>query len=141
MIKLTKKIYRNLFALLRKGLWKGFLFLLFLLLFGEAGRGFAQDIHLSQFNSCPQNLNPSQTGMFNGDWRFVGNYRTQWAGISVPFVSYSIAADTRLRTKLKSATTQSVKLCLDFKMTNSTVALVWLFYSAGNTGTKTGYVG
>ncbi len=56
----------------------------------------AQDIHLLQFNASPQNLNPSQTGLFDGDWRFVGNYRNQWKAIPVPFNTYSIAADTRI---------------------------------------------
>ena len=61
----------------------------------------AQDIHYSQFNSSIQNLNPAQTGLFNGDWRFAGNYRSQWAAIPVPYKTYSIATDTRLKTKLK----------------------------------------
>jgi type IX secretion system PorP/SprF family membrane protein len=56
----------------------------------------AQDIHLLQYNSSPQNLNPAQTGLFAGDWRFVGNYRTQWSAIPVPYTTYSMAADTRL---------------------------------------------
>ena len=56
----------------------------------------AQDIHLLQFNSSPQNLNPAQTGLFDGDWRFVGNYRNQWSVIPVPYNTYSISTDTRL---------------------------------------------
>lgn len=56
----------------------------------------AQDIHFLQYNSSPQNLNPAQAGMFNGDWRFVGNYRTQWAAIPVPYNTFSISTDTRL---------------------------------------------
>ena len=62
----------------------------------------AQDIHYSQFNASPQNLNPSQTGLFNGDWRFVGNFRSQWSIIPVPYRTFSIASDTRLDTKLKN---------------------------------------
>ena len=60
----------------------------------------AQDIHYSQFNASPQNLNPAQTGFFNGDWRFAGNYRGQWAAIPVSYKTFSIAADTRLKTRL-----------------------------------------
>lgn len=63
---------------------------------------FAQDIHLSQFNSSPQNLNPAQTGLFDGDWRFVGNHRSQWAAIPVPYKTYSLSADTRLKMKYKN---------------------------------------
>ena len=59
---------------------------------------FAQDIHLSQFNASPQNLNPSQTGLFDGDWRFVGNLRSQWAAVPVPYQTFSLSTDTRLKT-------------------------------------------
>lgn len=38
----------------------------------------AQDIHHSQFYSSPLNANPALTGIFNGDMRFAGNYRSQW---------------------------------------------------------------
>ncbi|MBN8695709.1 MAG: PorP/SprF family type IX secretion system membrane protein [Bacteroidetes bacterium] len=63
---------------------------------------FAQDIHLSQYNASPQNLNPAQTGLFDGDWRLVGNYRSQWSAIPVPYKTFSLSADTRLKTKLKN---------------------------------------
>ncbi len=61
----------------------------------------AQDIHYSQFNASPQNLNPAQAGLFDGDWRFVGNFRSQWSAIPVPYRTLSIASDTRLKTKLE----------------------------------------
>ncbi|MFY9311469.1 MAG: PorP/SprF family type IX secretion system membrane protein [Bacteroidia bacterium] len=63
-----------------------------------------QDIHFSQFNSSPQNLNPSQTGMFDGDWRFVGNHRSQWSAIPVPYKTYSLSTDTRLKKKIMGGT-------------------------------------
>jgi type IX secretion system PorP/SprF family membrane protein len=63
---------------------------------------FAQDIHFSQFNASPQNLNPAQTGLFNGDWRFVGNQRSQWGTIPVPYNTYSLSTDTRLKTSLQN---------------------------------------
>ncbi len=63
---------------------------------------FAQDVHLSQFNASPQNLNPAQTGLFDGDWRFVGNYRSQWSVIPVPYKTFSLSTDTRLKTKLQN---------------------------------------
>jgi type IX secretion system PorP/SprF family membrane protein len=70
-------------------------------LFQDEGTIYAQDIHYSQFNSSPHNLNPGQTGLFDGDWRFVGNYRSQWSAIPVPYKTFSLAADTRLKTKLE----------------------------------------
>jgi type IX secretion system PorP/SprF family membrane protein len=64
--------------------------------------GLAQDIHYSQFNASPKNLTPAQTGLFDGDWRFVGNYRSQWSVIPVPYKTFSLASDTRLKTKFKN---------------------------------------
>jgi type IX secretion system PorP/SprF family membrane protein len=62
----------------------------------------AQDIHYSQFNSSPKNLTPAQTGLFDGDWRFVGNYRSQWLAVPVPYKTFSLAADTRFSKLLKN---------------------------------------
>jgi type IX secretion system PorP/SprF family membrane protein len=38
----------------------------------------APDLHHSQFYTSPLNLNPALTGVFNGDYRFAMNYRSQW---------------------------------------------------------------
>ena len=35
------------------------------------------------------------TGQFNGDFRFIGNYRSQWGSVTVPFNTISIGADTK----------------------------------------------
>ncbi|MGB1316623.1 MAG: PorP/SprF family type IX secretion system membrane protein, partial [Flavobacteriales bacterium] len=42
----------------------------------------AQDIHLTQFYTNQQNLNPGMVGMYEGDFRIVGNYRHQWPEIN-----------------------------------------------------------
>ncbi len=47
----------------------------------------AQDVHLSQFFHNNLNLNPANTGDFDGDFRLTGNYRNQWREISVPYVT------------------------------------------------------
>lgn len=78
------------------------IFKILLILFFLPTMLFSQDIHYSQFNSSPQNLNPAQTGIFNGDWRFVGNYRSQWSAIPVPYKTFSMASDTRIKTNLKN---------------------------------------
>jgi type IX secretion system PorP/SprF family membrane protein len=75
--------------------------LLGLLLFAGASIK-AQDIHYSQFNASPKNLTPAQTGLFDGDWRFVGNYRSQWSAVPVPYKTFSLAADTRFGKLLKN---------------------------------------
>ncbi|OFY86543.1 MAG: hypothetical protein A3F72_08670 [Bacteroidetes bacterium RIFCSPLOWO2_12_FULL_35_15] len=102
MKKIKDKISKYHFPLLWRELGRGVLLFLFFLWKGAGGEVFAQDIHFSQFNASPQNLNPAQTGMFDGDWRFVGNHRSQWSVIPVPYTTYSLATDTRLKTKLKN---------------------------------------
>lgn len=41
----------------------------------------AQDLHLTQFYMSPLTLNPALTGVFNGNYRFTGNYRNQWSSV------------------------------------------------------------
>lgn len=56
----------------------------------------AQDIHWSQFNDNPIFQNPGNAGNFNGDVRFVGNFRDQWRAVSVPYQTLSLSADGKL---------------------------------------------
>jgi type IX secretion system PorP/SprF family membrane protein len=70
-----------------------FLALLFLLVSSIAH---AQDIHWSQFDANPIYQNPGNTGQFNGDIRFVGNYRDQWRSVTVPFNTINATVDARL---------------------------------------------
>lgn len=56
----------------------------------------AQDIHWSQFNDNPIFQNPANAGNFNGDYRFVANYRDQWRSVTVPYTTLSLSADARL---------------------------------------------
>ncbi len=53
----------------------------------------AQDIHFSQFYQSPFNLNPGLTGQFNGAYRFIGNQRTQWRSVTVPYSTFGLSAD------------------------------------------------
>jgi type IX secretion system PorP/SprF family membrane protein len=41
----------------------------------------AQDVHLSQFYTSDHLLNPAKVGDYEGDYRFIGNYRNQWRQI------------------------------------------------------------
>lgn len=43
---------------------------------------FSQDIHLSHIHASPTLLNPAMTGLFNGDFRFIANYKSQWNGVT-----------------------------------------------------------
>ncbi len=53
----------------------------------------AQDPHFSQFYMSPLSLNPAMAGLMKEDMRFIANYRSQWASVSVPYKTMSISAD------------------------------------------------
>lgn len=59
---------------------------------------FAQDIHFSQFNFSPLNQNPANTNLFDGSYRFVGNYKNQWPTVPVRFNTFSASAEANLAT-------------------------------------------
>lgn len=56
----------------------------------------AQDIHYSQFFNSPINVNPAQTGVFNGDKRFMASFRDQWRSVPVPWTTFSGFYDTKI---------------------------------------------
>lgn len=64
-----------------------------LLVFFFAAGVKAQDIHFSQFYTAPLTLNPSLTGDYNGDYRFMNTFRSQWRKFDPGYVSNSIAFD------------------------------------------------
>ncbi|MEO1517240.1 MAG: PorP/SprF family type IX secretion system membrane protein [Bacteroidota bacterium] len=59
----------------------------------------AQDIHHSQFYNTPHSLSPALTGIFEGDMRFVGNFRSQWYTDVVPYRTGYGAFDAKLISK------------------------------------------
>lgn len=52
-----------------------------------------QDVHFSQYYLSPLSLNPANTGNYRGDYRFFGNYRSQWREISKPYNTFSVGGD------------------------------------------------
>lgn len=64
-----------------------------ILLISLCNISFAQDIHFSQFDSSPLNLNPALTGSFDGDLRFIANLKNQWQSITVPYRTISSSID------------------------------------------------
>ena len=58
----------------------------------------AQDIHFSHFNFSPLNQNPANTNLFDGDFRFVGNYKNQWPTVPVRFNTFSASAEGNIAT-------------------------------------------
>ncbi len=88
-----------------------------LVLVGMLFSGFglkAQDLHYSQFYYSPMNLNPALAGIFNGDLRFTGNFRNQWAAALVDYTTFSGAFDTRLRFNKKSDNFVNLGILVNF---------------------------
>ncbi|GDX47494.1 MAG: PorP/SprF family type IX secretion system membrane protein [Bacteroidota bacterium] len=56
---------------------------------------YSQDLHFSQYYMSPLTLNPAMTGLFNGNYRFTGNYRNQWQSVlpTVPFRTFAGSVD------------------------------------------------
>ena len=61
--------------------------------------GYAQDPHYSNWQMSPLNQNPANTGMFEGDARFILNYRNQWQSVKVPYNTFSFGNGTRPKPK------------------------------------------
>ncbi|NND32915.1 MAG: PorP/SprF family type IX secretion system membrane protein [Saprospiraceae bacterium] len=55
-----------------------------------------QDIHLSHIHASPTYINPAMTGLFNGDLRFIANYRSQWNTFTNGFNTFLGSADMKL---------------------------------------------
>jgi len=60
---------------------------------------YTQDIHFSQFNSSPLNLNPALTGSFDGNYRFAANFKNQWQSITVPYRTFSASLEKKITLK------------------------------------------
>jgi len=93
---LTKIISKpiNIFALEKKRLLK---FLCIVLFFSCIDKIYSQnEIHYSQFYNATLNLNPGLTGIFNGDKRISGNYRSQWRSVPVNFYTISANYDQKI---------------------------------------------
>jgi type IX secretion system PorP/SprF family membrane protein len=56
----------------------------------------AQDQHFSQFYNHPLHLSPALAGVFSGDQRFSGAWRSQWASVPVPYLTFSAAYDQKI---------------------------------------------
>ncbi len=56
----------------------------------------SQDIHLSQFFEAPLWRNPALAGIFEGDVRMQGVYRTQWGSVTVPYRTGSFNGEYKM---------------------------------------------
>lgn len=57
----------------------------------------AQDIHLTQYDHSFRITNPALTGLFNGDHRIEGNFRRQWKGVPVDYITFSGSYDANVQ--------------------------------------------
>ncbi len=53
----------------------------------------AQDVHFTMYDAMIVTTNPASTGVYNGDFRGVLNYRSQWGSIGNPYKTYSVMID------------------------------------------------
>ena len=51
------------------------------------------DPHFSQYYVYPSWLNPALTGVFDGQYRVSGVYRSQWGSITTPFITYGATGE------------------------------------------------
>tara|TARA_R110001592_G_scaffold237306_13_gene496458 strand:+ start:41105 stop:42139 length:1035 start_codon:yes stop_codon:yes gene_type:complete len=79
--------------IIEEGLSNFFKYKLLLLYLFTASVVVCQDVHFTQFDASPLNLNPANTGNYDGFWRFSGNFRTQWRVLGEPFQTSSIGFD------------------------------------------------
>jgi len=68
---------------------------------GMATTSTAQDIHFSQFDETPLQLNPANAGT-SYDLRFIGNYKSQWQSVNAPFKTIAFSGDGQLLRKKKN---------------------------------------
>lgn len=55
----------------------------------------AQDINFSQFYELPLLRNPALAGVFTGDLRITGVWRTQWNNVTVPYKTQALAGELK----------------------------------------------
>jgi len=78
-----KTLIRHIFSLIA----------LYAIVLAGSNDSYCQDIHFSQFENSPLNLNPAYTGQFDGDLRFTGLHRKQWKSVTVPYNTFSGSFD------------------------------------------------
>lgn len=73
-----------------------------------------QDFHYSQFYNAPLRISPALTGVFGGDIRLAGNYRSQWSSVPVPYKTFSVQADRNFITRTSNTGFWSGGLALNY---------------------------
>lgn len=80
---------------------KKYLLFTFLLVF--VAKSYSQDLHYTQFYNTPMNYNPSLTGIYNGDQRYMVSVRDQWRAL-IPYFTLTGGFDMKFYpTQLKKS--------------------------------------
>lgn len=79
----------------------------------------AQDIHFSQFDQTPLQLNPANAGVVF-ESRIIANYKTQWQSVNAPFKTTAVSADFKLFKKKKN----QMGIGIDFFSDNAGVGTI-----------------
>jgi type IX secretion system PorP/SprF family membrane protein len=66
-----------------------------LVFFLHGNQSLGQDMHFSQVGNSPLNISPALTGVFSGDSRFVGNFKSQWQSVPVNFMTFAGAYERK----------------------------------------------
>lgn len=66
-----------------------------------ASEVFSQDVHFAQLNETPLLLNPALTGVYDGFYRGIINYRNQWPSMGKPYSTFMASFDAPLAKKYK----------------------------------------
>jgi type IX secretion system PorP/SprF family membrane protein len=74
----------------------------------------AQDINFSQFYELPLLRNPALAGIYKGDIRATAALRTQWASVTVPYISQALGTEMKFNVSKNS----NNYLSLGLQMTN-----------------------
>jgi type IX secretion system PorP/SprF family membrane protein len=61
----------------------------------------SQDIHFAQLTETPLLLNPALTGLYDGFYRGILNYRNQWPGMGKPYSTFMASFDMPWELKMK----------------------------------------
>ena len=59
-------------------------------------KGYAQDLHFSQFYENALLRNPALIGIFGSDYKVGVGYRNQWSSVTTPYKTYLASAETRI---------------------------------------------
>ncbi|MDR2010759.1 MAG: PorP/SprF family type IX secretion system membrane protein [Bacteroidales bacterium] len=70
-----------------------FIYISFIIIFCSISTVKAQDIHFSQFFASPLNVNPANTGNFDGDYRFILNNKNQWQSFADAYRTFAGSFD------------------------------------------------